>query len=145
MNITGKELLDENLFISHAVLNAIGEIKGSSGIIDSKIEEYKAKMGCEPFSYANVEYDVKLFFEGHELDVRQFFNLLQKEYYSELKKTAKEEIEKGAKEMFEKFKHEYKSKNSANAKLEKIRKQMEKCSLELQNITNGVNNLKIGE
>ena len=72
------------------------------------------------------------------LDIKKFFSLLDGEWESSVKAEARPEAEL----IFEEMKHTFISKNSTNAKLESIRKQVVKVNEQMQNINNALSNLK---
>ena len=83
-------------------------------------------------------YDIKLVFEGVELDLVKFFDKLEKCWDESVKGEAKQE----ALVLFEKFKNDYVSKECNNSKLESIRKQIEKCNNQMLNISKSIDEIK---
>jgi hypothetical protein len=118
MKIKTSEITRENTLLSHMILTCL-----DSATIKKHIKSKEDRTG-------DTEYDVKLSFEGEELDIKKFFKLLDEEWDGEVKKAAKPYAE----ELFEERKHSFMSKNSQNAKLEAIKKQIEKANNQLKNI-----------
>lgn len=140
MNIDTQTLTDDGLLISHAVMESMHQNKETFEIVKNKIAEYELKIGktVNDKDCLKIEYDVKLIFEGVELDAMDFFNTLQSNLSELIDKSAKRQ----AIELFEKYKHEYNSKNSVNAKIDKIKQQFDKCNQELLNIKSSIDRIK---
>jgi hypothetical protein len=126
MKIKTGQITRENSVLSHILLNALNE--EANKIIQSN-----------PNRDANTEYEVTLTFEGVELDITKF----TKRYQDQLEQWIENESLPQAQELFEKWKHKYQSKNSSNAKLQKIKTQLENANLQLQNIQQAIANLDI--
>lgn len=118
MKIKTNEITRKNTLLSHMILNCL-----DNSTIEKHISSKKDRNG-------ETEYEIKLSFEGEELDIKKFFELLDKEWEGAVKRAAKPYAE----ELFEERKHTFMSKNSKNAKLESIRKQIEKANNQLKNI-----------
>ncbi len=121
MKIKSKELTDDSHFLGHIIMDCLNK-------------EATSKMTKVENRDSETEWEVKLFFEGVELDIRKFTKHLEKDYYQEVKRTAAKEDRK----LFEKWKQDYKSKNSTNAQLSKIKKQLDKANNQLKNISESV-------
>ncbi len=130
MKIKTREITRENTLLSHMILNCLD---GST--IEKHIETKEERN-------EETEYDIKLLFEGEELDITKFFQLLDKEWDGEVKRASKPYAEELAEELFEERKHTFMSKNSQNAKLESIRKQLEKVNNQLKNIDTAFSSFK---
>lgn len=125
MKIKTSEITRENTLLSLMILTCIDK-----ATIDKHFSIKEGRNG-------DTEYDIKLLFEGDELDIKKFLELLDKEWDGEVKKAAKPYAE----ELFEERKHTFMSKNSTNAKMEAIRKQIEKVSNQFSNIQESFNYL----
>jgi len=125
MLIKTKEITQKNTLLSHMILNCL-----TKEVINDKIESKAERTG-------DTEYDIVLMFEGVELDIRLFTEHLDKSWDSCVSEATRPEAEK----MFEELKHTFISKNSTNAKLESIRKQMIKVNEQMLNINNALLNL----
>jgi len=125
MKFKTKEITNENTLLSHMILNCL------NSVAFKKVESVEGRND-------ETEYDIVLTFEGVELDIKKFFTLLDNEWESEMKRAARPEAEL----IFEEMKHTFISKNSTNAKLESIRKQVVKANEQMQNINNALSNLK---
>ena len=125
MQIKTKEISDENSLISHMILNCL-----DLSTIKKHVETREVRNG-------ETEYDIKLLFEGDELDIRKFFELLESEWEGAVKEAASPYAE----ELFEERKHTFMSKNSDNAKLESIRRQLDKVTNQLENIKSAFSNI----
>ena len=132
MLVKTADLTNSNKLISHAVLESLDGNSEAMKIVKDRVKNRTDK-DCK-----DIEYDVKLIFEDHELNIVKFFELLERSWDSQIQESAK----KQAQELFETYKHSYNSKNSTNAKLEKVKKQLDKVTLELQNVNLAINNLK---
>lgn len=122
MKIKTSEITRENTLLSHMILTCL-----DSSTIKKHVQSKKERTG-------ETEYEIKLSFEGEELDIKKFFELLDKEWDGEVKRAAKPYAE----ELFEERKHSFMSKNSQNAKLEAIRKQIENTNNQLKNIETAI-------
>jgi len=125
MKIKTSKITRENTLLSHMILNCI-----DSSVIEKHVASRKDRTG-------DTEYDIKLLFEGEELNIKKLFEFLDKEWNDEVKNAAKPYAE----ELFEERKHSFMSRNSQNAKLESIRKQLEKANNELKNISENISRL----
>lgn len=125
MKIKTKEITRENTLLSHMILNCLGE-----STMKKHVYNKKERTG-------DTEYDIKLLFEGEELDIKLFFELLDKEWEDAVKRAARPYAE----ELFEERKHTFMSKNSTNAKMEAIRKQIEKANNQFINIQDSFDKL----
>jgi len=121
MKIKSKELTDASTFLGHIIMDCLNN-------------EATTKMTAVENRDKETEWDIKLSFEGVELDIREFTKHLEKDYYQEVKKAAKKED----RILFEKWKQDYKSKNSTNAQLAKIKIQLDKANNQLKNISESV-------
>lgn len=126
MLIKTEEFTREPHFLSHAILQSLNGNK--------EVSEMVKKM---PERNGKTEYDFVLTINGIELDVKQFFEMLEKEYDGQVAISAKDQ----ALELLEKYKHEYNSKNHPNAKIQSIKNQMDKCFNQLNNIQKSINEL----
>ena len=126
MKIKTSEITRENTLLSHMILTCL-----DSSTIKKHVQSKKERTG-------ETEYEIKLSFEGEELDIKKFFELLDKEWDGEVKRAAKPYAE----ELFEERKHTFMSKNSQNSKLEAIRKQIEKANNQLKNIDTAFSSLQ---
>jgi DNA repair ATPase RecN len=121
MKIKTKELVNNKGFIGHMILDCFN--KEAAKTIDTKADRDE-----------NTEHDIQLIFNGVELDIRGFCKHLEEEWDRAVKNECKPEALK----MFEKMKHEFKSKNSMNAQLSKIREQLNKATTQLSNVSNNL-------
>ena len=126
MKIKTKDLIDEKQFLGHIILDCLNKeaIK--------MLETFKERD-------EETEFNVELKFEGISLDIREFTKHLEEEYEHSVKK----ECETQALVMFDKFKQDYKSKNSNNSKLSKIKDQLDKVNNQLVNLNNSFNYLEV--
>lgn len=125
MQIKTKEISDQNNLLSHMILNCL-----DLSTLKKHVEKREVRNG-------ETEYDIKLLFEGDELDIRKFFELLDSDWEGAVKKAAALYAE----ELFEERKHTFMSKNSDNAKLESIRRQLDKVTNQLENIKSAFSNI----
>lgn len=121
MKFKTKEFTRTNNFLSHMILGSITE-----AAIDT-VREIENRNG-------ETEVDIELKFNGVEIDIRKFTQFLEEAWDGEVKKACQPE----AKKLFEKMKHEFKSKNSTNAQLNKIREQLIKATNHLKNVEENV-------
>lgn len=127
MKIKTKEIVDNKQFIGHMILDCFN--KEASKTIDTT-----ANTGDE------TEHDIQLIFNGVELDIRAFCKHLEEEWDREVRIACKPEATK----LFDKMKHEFKSKNSMNSQLNKIRQQLEKATNQLGNVSDNVERISNG-
>ena len=126
MKIKTKDLTNEHQILSHLVTSCLNE---EANNIISSIEDRNGE----------TEYDVKLIFEGVELDITRFSKKLDKQF-DEIVKTSATPL---ANEIFEKWKHSFKSKNSKAMKLQKIIEQFDKINNQLLNIKQSIETINI--
>lgn len=117
------EITRENSFLSHMVLESIGDNKEALKTVTDIVDRDE-----------NTEVNVELTFNGVTLDVGKFVTRLEEVWEGEVRKAAAPE----ARKLFEKMKQDFKSKNSANAQLNRIREQMVKANNFLTNIEQNV-------
>lgn len=125
MQIKTKEISDKNSLLSHMILNCLD------------LSTIKKHVDTREVRNSETEYDIKLLFEGDELDIRKFFKLLDSDWEGAVKEAASPYAE----ELFEERKHTFMSKNSDNAKLESIRRQLDKVTNQLENIKSAFSNI----
>ena len=118
-----------NNFLSHAILSSVN---------DGATRKAYAKQDASKENDTELTYDIKLIFEGVEIDLVKFFERLENSWETSIKNEAVHE----ARVLFEKFKNDYVSKECNNSKLESIRKQIEKCNNQMLNISKLINEIK---
>jgi hypothetical protein len=119
MKIKTKELTDASHFLGHIIIDCLNTEAGNI------IHDNRGK---------KTEWDIKLVFEGVELDIRKFTKHLEKDYYHEVERAEKKEAQK----LFEKWKQDYKSKNYTNAQLAEIKIQLDKANNQIKNISENI-------
>jgi len=124
MKIKTKELTDASHFLGHIIIDCLNA-------------EANKKMYEKTDRNDETEWDIKLIFEGVELDIRKFTKHLETEYYLLVERAERNED----KTRYEKWKQDYKSKNSTNAQLSKIKTQLDKANNQLKNIQESINNI----
>jgi len=124
MKIKTKELVDDKTFLGHIIMDCLN--KEATKTLDN-FEERDLE----------TEFEIELKFNGVELDIRQFTKHLESSYDRSVASECKPEALK----MFEKFKQDYKSKNSNNAKLSKIKAQLDKINNQLLNVNESISGL----
>jgi len=120
-----KEFTRENTTLSQLILTSITE----SAMATVPKEDRKA----------DTEVDVELKFNGVEIDITKFITRLEESWDNAIKRASITE----AREIFEEMKHDFKSKNSANAQLSKINEQIQKANNQLKNISENINQLDV--
>ena len=126
MKIKVSEITDSRDFLSHMILDCFNK-EASKTIPDTK-------EGQDP---RDKEHDICLTFNGVELDIREFCKHLEESYDASVENDAKPQAVK----LFEDFKQKYKSENSNNAKLSKIKTQLDKINNQFMNVNNSITEL----
>lgn len=124
MKIKQKEITEEMTFLSHMILDCM------SSEAQAKLPEGRTK---------ETQYDIKLSFEGVELDIRKFTKHLEQSWESEVSWAARNQ----ANNIFEKKMQAYRSKNSTNAQIAKLNKQLEKANNILLMVKQNIEALEI--
>lgn len=123
MKIKAKEITRKNTFLSHMILSTFNE---------------EALNTIETPSNQETEYNICLTFNGVELDIRKFCERLENSWENAVKKAVQPEANK----LFEEMKHTFKSKNSKNAQLNKIKEQLQKANNQLKNIEEHIKDIE---
>lgn len=123
MKITTADLTKETSMLSHLILNCMNKEA------NLKVDEVGGNKRDE-----NSKYDIQLLFEGVELDITKFSKMLERQFDDIVKRNAKPQ----AQELFEQWKQSYKSKNSTNSQLSKIKIQLDKANNQLKNIEESI-------
>lgn len=124
MKFKVKEFTKEENFLSHLILDCLN---------DAALETVKDNNKRD----GDTIVDIELKFNGVEIDIRRFTKHLEEAWDSEIIKATKPEANK----LFEKMEHEFKSKKSTNAQLNKIRVQLQNANNQLKNISENVEKL----
>lgn len=125
MEFTVKHLTDHKNLISHLVLSSM---RNNSEAIETLPSDRTSE----------TLVDVKLLFNGVELDINGFIETLESTWNAAVDK----EANTLANERFEILKQKYISKNSTNAQLNKIREQLNKSNNILLGITSSLDLIK---
>lgn len=125
MEFTVKHLTDHKNLISHLVLSSM---RNNSEAIETLPSDRTSE----------TLVDVKLLFNGVELDINGFIETLESSWNAAVDK----EASNLANERFETLKQKYISKNSTNAQLNKIREQLNKTNNILLGITSSIDLIK---
>lgn len=125
MEFTVKHLTDHKNLISHLVLSSM---RNNSEAIETLPSDRTSE----------TLVDVKLLFNGVELDINGFIETLESSWNAAVDK----EASNLANERFEILKQKYISKNSTNAQLNKIREQLNKTNNILLGITSSIDLIK---
>jgi len=126
MKIKTSEITRENTLLSHMILTCL-----DPSTMKKHVEVKEDRDG-------DTEYEIKLSFEGEELDIKEFLELLDRSWEDAVRDAAKPYAE----ELFEERKHTFMSKNSKNAKLEGIRNQIEKANKQIEKANNQLKNIE---
>ena len=112
-------------FISHMLFNSV-PVK--------LIEKMANKEGYSD----ETEFEFELKFNGEVVDIKNFASFLEDNWDYGGKNAARPE----ANRLFEEMKHTFKSKNSTNAQLNKIKEQVMTANNHLKGIMTSINNLE---
>ena len=123
MKIKVSEITESRDFLSHMILDCFNS-EASKTIPETKKGEHPE----------DKEHDICLTFNGVELDIRKFCKHLEESYDNSVKNDSKPQALK----LFEEFKQKYKSENSNNAKLSKIKTQLDKINNQFMNVNNSI-------
>lgn len=125
MKVKFKDLTDNGKLISHLVCEGLNE--EAMKTLPPKGERNK-----------DAEADITVLFNGVPLDVEKFFASMEEQFNTIVDRRA----EPNAKKMLAKFINDYKSKNSNNAKLERIKQQCDKAFQQMTMIKQSLESFK---
>lgn len=120
MEIKKREIVEEKTFLSYMILDCLNN--EANNTIDPKSDYIEIEFKCN----------------GVELDFRKFTKHLEDSWDYTVNNAATDQAE----ERFEQMKHKFVSKNSSNAKLAKVKDQLDKLQVQFNNMINHVKDIK---